>query len=279
MSHSSKVNTFVIPLIVSIAVGGLTSYFVANSILTPKSPSATGQIKNPTDSEKSQNQVKVEEIEKILVDFLKRKPDIFMNSINEGLQTQQDKVKEGIEKLAEEKKEKILEMGVFLGSKSAPLKVISFIDPLCPHCHEFIKMSLFSLKKRQDLAVIMIPVAVMGENSAVVSRFMIAAAEQGIDKFQQLIQNFIKNINNNLDQQKFLKLVEDSGLDVKKFEKDIASKKIVESLMENGKVFEELKLQGVPSILVRSEKAPFKIIPPMEINTFLRFLDSLKIPE
>jgi protein-disulfide isomerase len=245
-------------VVVSAAVALGTSYFMAKH-----------------ESKKPFEDTKKEEIQKIFMDFLRDKPDSFIGAVNEGVQGQQDKLRLEIEKNANTAKDQLFSSGITLGTPKSDVRFVSFVDPMCPHCHEFMKLALTLVQKRQDFSMNIIPVAILGPNSGAVGRTMIAASLQGVDKFKLFMEKFIDKAAE-LDRAKLLLLAKEAGLDVARLEKDEASEATEKTLTENVKLFDSLKAAGVPTVFGGKQSDDLMMIPPMDLDSFSKLIDSIK---
>jgi protein-disulfide isomerase len=216
-----------------------------------------------------------QEIQKTLLDFLREKPDAFIGAVNEGVQNQQDKLRADIEKNANSAKDTLFTSGIALGNAQADVRFASFIDPMCPHCHEYMKLAFSLLQKRQDFTMNLIPVAILGPNSVAVGRTMIAASLQGVEKFKTFMEKFIDKAAD-LDRAKLLVLAKESGLDVAKLEKDEASEATEKALTENVRLFDSLKTSAVPTVFGGKKLGNLIIIPPMDLDNFSKLIDSIR---
>lgn len=216
-----------------------------------------------------------QEIQKTLLDFLREKPDAFIGAVNEGVQNQQDKLRADIEKNANSAKDTLFTSGIPLGNAQAEVRFASFVDPMCPHCHEYIKLAFALLQKRQDFTMNIIPVAILGPNSVAVGRTMIAASLQGVDKFKTFMEKFIDKAAD-LDRTKLLVLAKESGLDVAKLEKDETSETTEKALAENVRLFDSLKAAGVPTVFGGKKTGDLVIVPPMDLDNFSKLIDSIR---
>jgi protein-disulfide isomerase len=218
------------------------------------------------------------EIQQIFLDSVRQKPNQFINAVNEGIKLQQDKTRLNIEKEATIKSKELLDSGLPLGNLQAEIKLIAFIDPLCPHCQNFIKLAFSVLKSRKDVLFYLIPIAILGEKSILVSKSILAAAKQDHKKFTTFIQK-LNDKYAKLDKTKFPALVKEAGLDAKKFEKELNSKEVHKQLTDNTTLAETLKIPGVPTIFGIQNNGELVIVPPTDIKEFNQLIDNLKAPK
>jgi protein-disulfide isomerase len=215
------------------------------------------------------------EIQQILFDTIREKSQLFIGAVNEGMQSQQDKVRQDIQKAATTHSKRLLDASIPLGNPQANVRLVAFIDPLCPHCQVFETMALSILQQRQDVVFHLIPIAILGEDSAIVSKAVIAAAKLSPQKFNLFIKKLVEKYSK-LNKAKLGSLVKEAGLDAKKFEKELNSKEVHEKLTSNTALAEELKLPGVPAIFAIQGNGEFVVVPPTDAKDFGKIIDNLK---
>jgi protein-disulfide isomerase len=214
-------------------------------------------------------------VQESLADLIKQNPDLFLNAMNDAATQQQEKVRTDMEKTATEMKDKLLQASISFGS-SAPgsVRFIAFLDPMCPHCNEFQKIAFHVIKQRGNVGVDIIPVAVLGQNSEAMARFMLVGALQGADKLRVFQEKFIDNIAD-INRQKLLDLAKSSGFDLARLEKDELSEETEKTLARNGNLAEQIKLQGVPTVFVVDADGKLSLVPPMNLEGFNALVDGL----
>ncbi len=279
MNQSPKKYSKSLPVAVIAAIALGVSYYVYshhNSTHAPaKSEAEMGQSDKQPLRKILFNSDQRAEIQQIFLDSIREKPDLFINAMNDGVQAQQDKLRIDMEKSATEKQKELLGSSVILGSPQANIRLLAFVDPLCPHCQNFKKIALTLLQKRQDVAFYLIPIAILGPNSAVLSKAIIAASKQGEVKFATFIQK-LSDKKSGVDVGKLPQLAKEALLDTTQFEKDINSDDIQKQLLSNTTLAEALKIPGVPTIFGVQNNGTLSIVPPMDINGFNQVLDNIK---
>lgn len=230
-------------------------------------------------SEKSVSQAfsdqQKQEIQDLFLKFIKDKPDVVIGAINEAMQLQQEKAKTEMVKIVNDNKDKLLAAGISLGDPKATVNLVAFVDPLCHFCHEFEKVTLAILQKRQDVNIRLLPVPLLAPNSLVISKFMIAAANQGTDKFKAFLNKLLEGTDNKIELAGLMKLGKDAGLDMQKLEKDVASEETDKIIKSNAALADQIKIPGVPSVFGFNEKEGI-VVQPMDLESFNKFLDDFK---
>lgn len=216
-----------------------------------------------------------QEIQDIFLQMIREKPDMFMGAVSDAMQAQQDKMRGDMEKAATNIKDKLLTTGITLGSPKPDVHLIAFFDPMCPHCHDFYRLAAALVDKRKDLAIHIIPVAILGPNSVAMAKILLATSQQGVDKMHSFFLKFV-NKTAEIDRAKLLQMAKDSGIDVAKMEKDELAEATEKNLISLTQLAEQLKIPGVPTIFGLQKDGKLVIVPPMDIDGFNKALDSLK---
>ncbi len=217
-------------------------------------------------------------IEDIVVKVAREQTDVFMKAINEGMQLQQEKASRDLEKNATQEVEGIKKNAILWGDPKAALQVYAMIDPMCPHCHDFMKTAIEAIDKSKDVAFTIVVAPILGANSVAVSKVMLAAAKQSADKSKVLMGKFADKVND-LTRDKLLELIKDSGLDVAKFKTDEESPAIQKQLEENVALFEKLKIPGVPTVLLKNKDGALFAAPPVKAEVYAKLAVRIKAGE
>jgi protein-disulfide isomerase len=241
----------------------------AGAIQTGASADSKPAVKGRFNNEERQ------EIQDIFLQMIREKPDMFIGAVNDAMQAQQDKLRVDMEKAATDMKDKLLTNGVTLGSAKAEAHLVAFFDPMCPHCHDFYRLAAALVEKRHDLAIHIIPVAILGPNSVAMAKILLATSQQGVDKMSAFFLKFI-NKTAEIDRAKLLQLAKDAGIDVAKMEKDELSETTEKTLVSFTQLAEQIKIPGVPTIFGLQKDGKLVVVPPMDIDGFNKVIDSLK---
>ena len=217
-------------------------------------------------------------IEEIVLKVAREQTDVFMKSINDGMQLQQEKASRDLEKNASQELEGIKKNAIVWGDPKAALQVYAMIDPMCPHCHDFMKTAIEALDKSKDVAFTLVVAPILGANSLAVSKVMLAAAKQSADKSKVLMGKFADKVND-LTRDKLLELIKDSGLDVAKFKTDEESPATQKQLEENVALCEKLKIPGVPTVLLRNKDGALFAAPPVKAEVYVKLAVRVKAGE
>jgi protein-disulfide isomerase len=191
----------------------------------------------------------VAEIEKVVASYLKKNPEIIMSSFQEGMEKQQQESVAKIEKAVAENKNKIFYDPVTptIGNPQGTQSVVVFADPLCGYCKKFYKEIATLLNLNKDVKVIFKDIPIMGANSEVAIKAMLAAKQQG--KYDE-VQKIIYTSDKPLTKKQILKLAGTLGIDTKKLETDMESKAIKDEVDQTLALSKELGINGTPTLII-----------------------------
>lgn len=194
------------------------------------------------------------DIQKLVLEFIEKNPDILVKAIQSYGETQQ---KEALKKEAEKMtkfKDDLLndKTAVVGGNPNGNVKLVVFADPNCPHCRHF-EANLNDVKGLySNLKVYMRPWPIMGNESADTVTGLMAAAKQGYDKYESLIMR-IATSNEKVDKVKFLKMAKELGLDMKKLKTAMDSDEIRKEIKSNHELAVKIGLDATPTIIMFDE--------------------------
>ena len=263
--------------VVLVAVVAIVAYMTmnGNSASDTKEKVTAAPVKSADTDKAGFTAAQKKEIEEVVIKLVREQSDTFMAAINDGMQLQQEKVAQDLVKTATAEKDNIAKNAVIWGDPKAAMRVYAMIDPMCPHCHDFMRVAITVLEKSKDVSFQMIIAPILGANSVAVSKVILASHMQGADKSKKLMAKFVDNVTG-LDRAKFIGLIKDAGIDVARFEKDEASDAIEKQLLANVGILEKLKVPGVPTIFIENKDGTLISTPPMKPEDFVALAERLK---
>ena len=217
-------------------------------------------------------------IEEIVVKVAREQNDVFMKAINEGMQLQQEKAYRDREKNVMAEIETVKKNSIVWGDPKAALQVYAMIDPMCPHCHDFMRTAVDTLGKTKNIAFTIVVAPILGANSVAVSKVMLAANIQSADKSKVLMGKFVDKVSE-LTREKLIMLVKESGIDDIKFKVDEESITVQKQLEENVALFEKLKIPGVPTVFLQNKDGVLVAVPPLKTNDYVKLAERAKAGE
>ena len=217
-------------------------------------------------------------IENVFLRLVREKTDVFMKAINEGMQLLQERESLNLASNATAEKVNFKRNGIVWGDPNAVLQIYAMIDPMCTHCHEFIRTAIVTLDTFSDVAFTFVVAPILGANSEAVSKVMLASMLQGPNKTKALMGKFIDKVND-LTREKLIDLIVSSDIDEVQFKIDEESAAVHVKLEENTALFEKLKIPGVPTILVQNKDGSLFSIPATKPHTYWKLMNQLRMNE
>lgn len=146
-----------------------------------------------------------------------------------------------------------------LGNPNGSYIIVKFFDYNCGWCKRTSQAFQKAFKEGTipNVRLVLIDTPIFGESSAIISRFVMASEKQG--KLTQMHEEVI-NASGKLDKSKLLQIAEKLGMDIHQLESDANSMEIRNQLTENKKLSEELKIIGVPYLIVNGKSNPGALI-------------------
>lgn len=188
------------------------------------------------------------EIAEIVLSYIRDNNAAFMTAIQEGAKRQQEKAEAETLKTVMLIKDDLIKNSITIGEDTAAMKVIAFIDPACPHCHEMIKSSVAAIAKTKDLQVHFIIAALIDPSSSeMLARALYAARSQGADKAKTFM---IKSLDlpRGASKAQIVLAAKDSGLDTTKFEAERATDANKAIVDMNNVFVHKLNIPGFPMV-------------------------------
>lgn len=245
----------------------LIGTYTSESNKTEKSPSDGTITENVSDG---QLQQKIEGI-------LNKNPEIIVAALQKFNETQQVAHREKLQgSLMKYQKEISKEStAVVLGKKNAPVKLIVFLDPNCPHCRPF-SLALHKVREAfPDVAILIRHWPILGSDSEDIVRGLLAIKQQGIDKFNAATKT-IASSEERYTSAKLLSWVQEHGLSVEKFKKDSESPETRILVDETKKLASNIGLEGTPTSLLIDKKGIRLVVPTDEKSLESIFVEATK---
>ena len=142
-----------------------------------------------------------------------------------------------------------------LGNKDGKFVIIEFFDYNCGWCKKTNTEMWAALDagKAPNIRWIPIDTPIFGENSAVISRYVLAAGKQG--KYTEM-HHAVANSKTRITEDTLISMAGELKLDVEKLKTDAASDEIKEKIASNMKLAEEIGVEGVPFMIIDGTPRP-----------------------
>lgn len=138
------------------------------------------------------------------------------------------------------------------GNREAPVTLVEFIDPNCPHCktvHPVIKA--IAAKYPDNLRIVYKPVALVGSATYSLEEVAALFLANEAGKFPEMLDlEFINQQNGGLSVTELTRFARQLGMDAAQFGKDLADGRFNGRVRGQKQLFDGLGLSGVPTVIL-----------------------------
>lgn len=183
------------------------------------------------------------EIRAIVRDYLVRNPDV----LQEALEALQERT--NAERWQRAKSDP---RDFSIGPADAPVTIVEFFDYRCPYCMASLEWVVDVVRTRRDVRFVFkeLPLDIHGEPAIEASRASIAAMPQGrYFQFHQALLNY----SGDLTSERIDQLARQSGIDVARMRRAMASEAITDILQDNRGLAVDLGVNGTPAFFINGE--------------------------
>ncbi len=193
------------------------------------------------------------EIQKIVREYLLANPDV-LEEVSAELNKRQAVAEAAKQASAVKKHSDALfnsPRGVVVGNREGDVNFVEFFDYNCGYCKRAMNDMMDLMKADPKVRVVLKEFPVLGQSSVEAAQVGVAVRMQDpsgkkyLDFHQKLL-----NSRGQIDKAKAVSAAKESGLDMARLEKDMASAEIKATLEENFKMAEDMGLNGTPSYVI-----------------------------
>ncbi len=234
-------------------------------VTTPEMPSIQASS-NFTSSQRA-------EIEKLLAGYLAKHPEAVTNALEAGMALKEKETTAKMEKAVATHKDKIFKdlTSPIGGNPKGTQSLVVFMDPYCGYCRKFHTELVALLSKNKDVKVIYKDIPIMGPDSIMAIKAMLAAKEQG--KYDQL-QKAVFSADKHLTKRQLIKLASSVGIDPKKLQVDMKAKTVQAQIDKTLDLAKELGINGTPTLIVGETRVLPGYAKADDLNKMLREVTS-----
>lgn len=221
-----------------------------------------------TASASSFTSAQTEEVKKIVGDYISQNPGIITEALQADREKKQKEEIETMQKAVVQHKEKIFKNSrlPIAGNPKGTQSLVVFADPYCGYCRKLHEELPAIMDSNKDLKILFVDMPIMGDNSVIAVKAMIAANNQG--KYVPL-QKLILTSKDPLTHKKLVKKAKSLGMDAKKFEADLKSKETQDQLDQTLALAEELGIHATPVIIVNETTVAPGYVPEEELKKMI----------
>lgn len=220
----------------------LTHIAFADTTTNTQPPSAVTAVSNFTAAQ-------VAEIEALISKYITSNPKVISESLQAAMAQKQQEEMAKMEKVVVANKDKIFKNDAdpIGGNPKGTEILVVFTDPNCHYCKKFHPELAALLKTNNNVKIIFKDLPIMGNNSLLAIKAMLAAKNQG--KYNE-VQDAVYTAEKPLTRKQFMKLAEKLGMDIKKFDTDMKSKEIQAQIDQNLELSKTLGISGTPTLIL-----------------------------
>jgi protein-disulfide isomerase len=141
----------------------------------------------------------------------------------------------------------------YLGPQNAPITIVEFSDFQCPYCALAVPQIKAILKTYPSQVKLVFKEFPLEEHSQAELAASAAVAAQKQGKFWAMHDAMYAN-RNNLSRQNILALAKQTGLDMKRFENDMNSTEVRETIVRDLQDGDRAGVQGTPTIFINGQR-------------------------
>ena len=186
------------------------------------------------------------------------------NSVEEALQAKPEMVIEAMQKYEQNMREQAMEESKklvaahidelnsdattpFVGPENAKLTIVEVFVYSCGYCHRLFPELKAVMDANPDVKFVFKPLTFLGDASLAAGKASLAAAKQG--KFIEM-HNALFGSSERLTAEKIRAIAEAQGLDMSKFDADVASDEIAALIKKTSDLAAAIQVNGVPALFV-----------------------------
>lgn len=256
----------------------LTLLSAASIGLTPIAFAETGTNTQPTPAVAPASNftvAQVAEIEALISKYITGNPKIISASLQAAMTLKQQEEMAKMEEVVLANKDKIFKntSDPVAGNIKGTETLVVFADPNCGYCKKFHAEVASLLNTNKTVKIIFKDLPIMGNNSLLAIKAMLAAKNQG--KYSE-IQDAVYTAEKPLTRKQIMKLAGTLGLDTKKLDADMKSKEIQAQIDQNLELSKTLGINGAPTLILGEKTVVLGYLSADSLNEQLKEIASEK---
>lgn len=198
----------------------------------------------------------VEQIEKIVRDYLMREPEVIYQALEELQRRQAEAETERQRAAVAANREQLMNDAgdPIAGNPDGSVTVVEFFDYQCSYCRHVVESVRELIEEDDELKVVFKEFPILGEASLVAARAALAAREQGQERY--LPFHLALMGSRDLSLGGIMTLAEQVGLDTGRLAQDMQAPAIDRQIKANYALAQELGIEGTPAFVVGEEVVP-----------------------
>ncbi len=193
------------------------------------------------------------DVEKIIVEFLDKNPEVILKSVANYQEQQQNAQKQQASQALQALKNDVFNNpdSPAYGPKDG-VKVVYFYDYNCPACKMMFNNLEAYMNEHKDIRIIFKEYPIFGEQSENIARVALAVYKTQQDKYYAFHTGLMK-YQGRLDQAGTEKILASTGLDVEKIKKEAAKQTYTDIIADTTELAQKLGATGTPLVIIGDE--------------------------
>jgi protein-disulfide isomerase len=198
----------------------------------------------------------VEQIEKIVHDYLMRQPEVVYQALEELQKRQAAAETERQQAAIAANRDELINDSAdpIAGNPEGDVTVVEFFDYQCTYCRHVVNSVRELLGEDKQLKVVFKEFPILGEASLVAARAALAASQQGQELYLPFHLALMGSRDLSLDG--IMQIADQVGLDTERLARDMQAPAIDQQLQANHALAQRLGIEGTPAFVIGGDLIP-----------------------
>ena len=205
-------------------------------------------------AEQASGQRSVEEVEKIVREYLLKNPEVIFEAVDRHREKQRQQQAQRDRAALRQHRQKLLaDPDSFVGGNpGGDVTLVEFFDYRCGYCKQFAPTLLGITRQDPKLRVVFKEFPVLGPDSFRAAQAALAARNQG---YYLAFHQALMGVGGKLTDDTIMTVARSVGLDTDRLKKDMEAPKVLNILGNNHRLARALRIDGTPTLIVGDEIA------------------------
>lgn len=197
------------------------------------------------------------EVEQIVKDYITNNPDAIIESLNQLQQRERQRQQQAASATIKEKSAELKhdEDTPYAGNPNADVVLVEFFDYNCGYCRKVMPTVAKLLEEYDNLKVVFKEFPILSPVSQQAARAAQSVYYLDKDKYFDYHQALMKHTGAK-NKQAFLDLAKEMGIDTKKMEEMMDSKRVTDAINKNKILGQSIGVRGTPAFVIGEDLIP-----------------------
>lgn len=198
----------------------------------------------------------VDQVEKIVRDYLMREPEVIYQALEELQKRQAAQQAERTKEMLVSRQDELVNDPAtpIVGNPNGEVTLVEFFDYRCGYCRRVLSSMQALMEEDQELRIAFKELPVLGEDSVRAARAALASRQQ--DESLYLDFHLALMTARDLSADGITKLAEQTGLDPAKLAEDMESEEVSKAIEANYELASALGIEGTPAFVIGDTLVP-----------------------